>query len=407
MAEKRDYYEVLGVSRDADDATLKKAYRALAKKYHPDMNPGDAEAEQKFKEINEAYSILSDPEKRAQYDRFGHAAFDPSAGAGGGGSYDFGGFDFGDIFSSFFGGGSANSNSSGFGGSGRSFNFGGGGGSSFGGFGRQNTAVPGEDVGVRVTLSFEEAAFGCKKDITYNRVEACDDCNGTGSAKGAAPEKCPHCHGYGRVTVERRTFMGIMQTQESCSNCRGTGRVIKNACKNCSGKGFVRLTKKLNVTIPEGIDNGQRIALRGQGSAGRNGGANGDLIIEVAVRPHPVFEREGNNLYCEIPISITEATLGAEIDVPTLSGQTTKYTIPEGTQPGTTFTLRGEGVTDVNNGKRGNLIFTVTVEIPKGLTEEQKDLLRKFAEATGDQEEGTKRSSFRKKLRDLFGGGRN
>ena len=387
MSEKRDYYEVLGVSRDADDATLKKAYRALAKKYHPDMNPGNAEAEQMFKEINEAYSILSDPEKRAQYDRFGHAAFDPAAGGGGGGSYDFGGFDFGDIFSSFFGGG-GNSSFGGF--------------SGFGG-GRANGPVPGDDVGVRVVLTFEEAAFGCKKEITYNRVEACGDCRGTGSAKGAAPEKCPHCQGSGRVTVNRRTFMGVMQAQQTCENCRGTGRVVKNACKNCSGKGFVRLTKKLEVTIPEGIDNGQRIALRGQGSAGRNGGQNGDLIIEVAVRPHPVFEREGNNIYCEIPISIAEAALGADIDVPTLNGKTTKYTIPEGTQPGATFTLRGEGIADVNTGKRGNLTFTVTVEIPKGLTEEQKELLRKFAELSGEKEE-TKRSSFRRKLRDLFGG---
>ena len=401
MAEKRDFYEVLGVSRDADDATLKKAYRALAKRYHPDMNPGDAEAEQKFKEINEAYSVLSDPEKRAQYDRFGHAAFDPTAGGGGGGggSYDFGGFDFGDIFSSFFGGGGGGS-----GGTFRGFGSGGGGGFSFGG-NRANAPIPGEDVGVRVVLTFEEAVFGCKKDITYNRVEQCSDCQGTGSAKGAAPEKCPQCNGYGRVTVNRRTFMGVMQAQETCENCRGTGRVIKNACKGCNGKGFVRLTKKLNVTIPEGIDNGQRIALRGQGSAGRNGGPNGDLIIEVAVRPHPVFEREGNNVYCEIPISITEAALGADIDVPTLNGKTTKYTIPEGTQPGTTFTLKGEGIADVNSGKRGNLVFTVTVEIPKGLTEEQKELLRKFAEASGEgeKEEGTKRSSFRKKLRDFFG----
>ena len=398
MAEKRDYYEVLGVSRDADDATLKKAYRALAKKYHPDMNPGNAEAEQMFKEVNEAYSILSDPEKRAQYDRFGHAAFDPAAGGGGGGSYDFGGFDFGDIFSSFFGGGNNHAGGGtfrGFGGGGSSFSFGGG---------QRNGPIPGEDVGVRVILSFEEAVFGCKKDISYNRVEECGDCHGTGSAKGAAPDKCPDCNGYGRVTVNRRTFMGMMQTQETCERCRGTGRIIKNACKNCSGKGFVRLTKKLNVTIPEGIDNGQRIALRGQGSAGRNGGQNGDLIIEVAVRPHPVFEREGNNVYCEIPISITEAALGAEIDVPTLNGKTTKYAIPEGTQPGATFTLKGEGIADVNSGKRGNLTFTVTVEIPKGLTEEQKDLLRKFAEATGEGEkEDTKRSSFRRKLRDFFG----
>ncbi len=378
MADKRDYYEVLGVDKGADDAALKKAYRNLAKQYHPDLHPGDKEAEQKFKEVNEAYGVLSDAEKRSQYDRFGHAAFDGSAGAGGAG-FDFGGFDFGDIFSSFFGGG------------------GGGGGS------RANARIDGDDVGVRVILSFEEAVFGCKKDISYNRIEECPDCHATGAAAGTTPETCPNCKGTGRVTVQQRTFMGVMQSQTSCSNCRGTGKIVKTPCTNCNGKGFIRLTKKLSVTIPAGIDNGQRVLLRGQGSAGRNGGRAGDLIIEVAVRPHPIFEREGNSVFCEIPISISEATLGAEIEVPMLDGKTKKYTIPEGTQPGTSFTMRGEGIADVNSKRRGNLVFTVMVEVPRNLNAEQKKLLREFGETLGEKNDA-KSSGFRKKIKDLFSG---
>ncbi len=378
MAEKRDYYEVLGVDKSADDAALKKAYRNLAKQYHPDLHPGDAEAEQKFKEVNEAYGVLSDAEKRSQYDRFGHAAFDGTGGAGGAG-FDFGGFDFGDIFSSFFGGG------------------GGGGGN------RANARMDGDDVGARVILSFEEAVFGCKKDVSYNRIEECPDCHATGAAPGTSPETCPNCHGSGRVTVQQRTFMGVMQSQTSCSNCRGTGKVVKTPCENCKGKGFIRLTKKLSVTIPAGIDNGQRVLLRGQGSAGRNGGAPGDLIIEVAVRPHPIFEREGNSVFCEIPITITEATLGAEIEVPMLDGSTKKYTIPEGTQPGTSFTMRGEGVADVNTKRRGNLVFTAVVEIPRNLNSEQKKLLREFGETLGEKND-EKKTGFRKKIRDFFSG---
>ncbi len=380
MAEtKRDYYEVLGVDKNADEAALKQAYRTLAKKYHPDLHPGDAEAEQKFKEINEAYGVLSDSDKRAQYDRFGHAAFDGSAGGGG---FDFsgGGFDFGDIFSSFFGGGGGGSRR------------------------RADAPIEGDDVGTRVILSFEEAVFGCKKDISYNRIEECPDCHATGAAPGTSAETCPNCRGTGRVTVQQRTFMGIMQSETSCQNCRGTGKVVKNPCSNCKGKGFIRLTKKLSVTIPEGIDNGQRVLLRGQGSAGRNGGRPGDLIIEVSVRPHPIFEREGNSVFCEIPISITEASLGAEIDVPTLDGKTKKYTIPEGTQPGTSFTMRGEGIADVNTKRRGNLVFTVAVEVPRNLSAEQKKLLRELGDSLGDKNDA-KSSSFKKKLRDLFGKG--
>ena len=392
MAEKRDYYEVLGVDRGADEATIKRAYRTLAKKYHPDLHPGDAEAEEKFKEINEAYEVLSDADKREKYNRYGHAAFDPTAGAGGGAGFgggsgfsggagfgSFDGFDFGDIFSSFFGGGSR------------------------GGASRANAPIEGEDLQVRLTLTFEEAIFGCKKSISYPRVEACPDCAGSGAKRGSAVDTCSQCHGTGRITTQQRTIMGIMQTQQACPNCRGTGKIIREPCENCRGKGYIRITKKLDVTIPAGIDDGQRILLRGQGSAGRNGGAAGDLSILISVRPHSLFEREGSTLFCQIPISFSEAALGAEIDVPLPRGTTKKFTIPEGTQPGTSFTLRGEGAPDVNTHRKGNLVFTVTVEVPKNLSAEQKKLLTAFASSCGDKN-NTQKTSFRKKLRDLFSG---
>ena len=384
MAEKRDYYEVLGVPKDADENALKKAYRTLAKKYHPDMNPGDSEAEQKFKEVNEAYAVLSDPEKRAQYDRLGHSAFDGSAGYGGG-AYDFnGGFGgFEDIFSSIFGGG-----------------FGGG----FGGNSRRSNApVEGDDESVRLILSFEEAVFGCKKEVTFRRVEACSSCHGSGAESGTQAETCPTCRGRGRVVVQQRTFMGVMQTETACNTCGGKGKIIKNPCKKCSGKGFVRVTKTLRVDIPAGVNTGNRVILRGQGGAGRNGGPNGDLIIEINVRPHPFFEREQNDVFCEVPISFAEATLGAEIEIPMLDGKTKKYTIPEGTQTGTSFTLKGEGVQDANAKRRGNLVFTVVVEVPRNLTGEQKKLLRAFDESC-DEDSGSKRASFRDKIKGFFGG---
>ena len=377
MAEnKRDYYEVLGISKNASEDDIKKAYRAQAKKYHPDLHPGDKEAEVKFKEVNEAYGVLSDAEKRAQYDRFGHAAFDPSSGGGSGfgGFGGFGGadFDFGDIFSSFFGGG----------GSSRS---------------RQNMAVDGDDVLTRITIDFEEAAFGCKKDVTFARIEACGDCSGSGAEKGTKPETCKTCNGTGHVTVRQQTMLGYMQTQRACSDCRGTGKIIKKPCKNCNGKGYIKVNKKLEVQIPAGIDNGQRIVLRSQGSAGRNGGAAGDLIIEVRVKPHEIFERDGNDVYCEIPISFTEAALGAEIDVPTLGGKPEKHQIPEGTQTGTSFTMRGKGIQDVNGKRRGDLIFTVVVETPKNLSAEQKKILAEFAASLGEGS-SQKKSSFFKKI---------
>ena len=306
MAQKRDYYEVLGVSKTASADEIKKAYRSLAKKYHPDMNPGDKEAEAKFKEVNEAYDVLSDEGKRQKYDQFGHAAFDPSAGAegfGGFGGFGDGGFDFGDIFSSFFGGGGGSRSS-------------------------RNAAIDGEDIVTRLTISFDEAVFGCKKEISYPRVEACDECSGTGAEKGSKPETCATCHGTGRVTVQQQTMFGRMQSQRTCTACRGTGKIVKNPCKNCNGKGYVRVTKKTELTIPAGIDNGQRIIRRGQGSAGRNGGAAGDLIIEVTVKAHKFFERERNNVYCEIPISFAAAALGGEIVVPGLGGKDETFQIP-------------------------------------------------------------------------------
>ena len=377
MAEKRDYYEVLGVAKGADEATIKKAYRTLAKKYHPDLNPGDKDAEQKFKEVNEAYSVLSDPEKKAKYDQFGHAAFDQSAG-GYGGYTDFGDFgDIGDIFSSFFGGG--------FGGG-----FGSGGSSS-----RKNAPQRGEDIGIRVTLTFEEAVFGCKKDISYNRIQKCDDCGGTGAQKGTSAETCSACRGTGQKRVMQRMGGMQFQTTVTCDSCRGTGKIIKNPCSNCRGTGYVRVTKTLSVDIPAGINGGERIALRSQGSDGRNGGPAGDLIISVSIKPHKIFKRDGYNIYCDVPITVAEAVLGAEIDIPTLEGGQ-KYTIPEGTQPGTQFTLKGKGVQYPNYpNRRGDLIFTAVVEIPKGLTQKQKDHMRSFAEACGENNYRKKASFFK------------
>ena len=377
MADKRDYYEVLGLDKSAGDTEIKKAYRGLAKKYHPDMNPGDKEAEAKFKEINEAYAVLSDADKKAKYDQFGHAAFDPTAGGGAYGGYG-GGFDFGDLgdlFGSFFGGG-------------------------FGG-GRQSRNAPmrGEDVEARVTVSFEEAVFGVKKDISYNRIQKCSDCHGSGAAEGTQAETCKTCGGSGQRRVTQRLGGMAFQSTTTCDACRGSGKIIKNPCSNCRGTGYIKTNRKLSVTIPAGIDDGQRVALRGEGCDGRNGGPAGDLLITVNVKRHPIFERDGYNIFCEVPLTVAEATLGAEIDIPTLEGNQ-KFTIPEGTQPDTSFTLRQKGVPYINNaGRRGDLIFTVKVEIPKGLSEKQKEQMRAFADACGDTNY-TKKTGFFKRIFD-------
>ena len=381
MAEKRDYYEVLGVSKDADAGTLKRAYYKLAKQYHPDANPGDKAAEEKFKEANEAYEVLSDADKRAKYDQFGHAAFDPASGGGSGfgGFGDFGGFggfgdfgDLGDILGGMFGGG-------------------------FGGGRRQrNGPIPGDDIGVNVTVTFEEAAFGVKKDISYNRVCRCADCKGSGAANGESPVTCTVCGGSGQVSRIQRMGGMQFQTTGACDSCHGTGKIIKNPCQKCRGSGMGREAKRLTVSIPAGIAHGQRISLSGQGSDGKNGGAPGDLIISVAVRSHPVFERDGFNLVCELPITVAEATLGAEIKVPTLEGDVS-FSIPEGTQYGTAFTLKGKGIPYINNNnRRGDLIFTVAVEIPKGLNDKQKEAMKTFADSCGEANYKRKKGFWRK-----------
>ena len=375
MAEKRDYYEVLGVDKNADAGTIKRAYYQLAKKYHPDANPGDKVAEEKFKEANEAYEVLSDADKRAKYDQFGHAAFDPAAGAGEGGFGGFGGFgdfgDLGDILGGMFGG-------------------------AFGGGRRRNGPQQGEDIGANITVTFEEAAFGVKKDISYNRICRCPDCKGTGAAAGTQAETCTVCRGTGQVKRVQRMGGMAFQSTATCENCHGTGKIIKNPCQRCRGNGMIRENKRLTVSIPAGIDNGERIALRGQGCDGRNGGPTGDLIISVAVKSHPVFERNGVTVSCEVPLTVAEATLGAEIDVPTLEGNV-KYTIPEGTQPGTAFTLRGKGIPYINNpNRRGDLIFRTAVEIPKGLTDKQKAAMKAFADSCGETNYSKHKAFFKK-----------
>ena len=378
MAEnKRDYYEILGVQKGASEDEIKKAYRSMAKKYHPDMNPGDKECEVKFKEVNEAYAVLSDSEKRSNYDRFGHDAFDPASGGGGYGG--FGGFsgadfDFGDIFSSFFGGGTTSRS-------------------------RANAPIEGDDIATRVSVTFEEAAFGCKKEVNFARIENCPDCNGSGAKSQSDIEKCPECNGLGRVSVRQQTMLGYMQTQRTCQRCTGRGKIIKNPCSNCNGKGRIKINKRLEVNIPSGIDDRQNIVLRGQGSAGLNGGPSGDLIIEIRVKEHKIFEREGNNIYCEVPISFTEATLGAEIDIPLLGGETEKFKIPEGTQSGTDFTIKNKGIPDINTKRKGDLIFKVAVETPKNLNSKQKELLRAFAESIGEKPDGKKNRLFKKFFR--------
>ncbi len=373
MADKRDYYEVLGVDKGASAEEIKKAYRKVTKENHPDLHPGDKACEERFKEANEAYAILSDDEKRKKYDQYGHAAFDPNAGFNGAGFDGFG--DLGDIFGDIFGG------------------FGG-----FGGSTRSNPNAPrrGENLQASVSISFEEAAFGCEKEINSTRVETCPDCNGNGCAPGTTPEVCPDCKGSGMVRTTTRTPFGMAQSTAPCQKCRGTGKIIHQPCKNCRGMGQIRRQHKLKVKIPAGIDDGQAMPLRGQGNAGVNGGPAGDLHVVVQVRPHARFEREGNSVLLDQEISYAQAALGAEIEVPTLDGAV-KLTIPEGTQPGAVFRMRGKGIPYLRGSGRGDQFVTVRVAVPKNLSFSQKELLRQFAASMGEYDDGSGKSFFGKR----------
>lgn len=379
---RRDYYEVLGIGRDANEADIKKAYRKLAKQYHPDVNPGDKDAEAKFKEISEAYEVLSDPQKRSGYDRFGHAGVDPngfgSAGAGFGG-FDFGGFsDIFETFESFFSG-------TGFGRSSRS----------------RTGPQKGADLKYSVEISFEEAAFGVEKEINISRNENCAKCGGSGSKPGSSPAACKRCNGTGQVQNRHATPFGQFIDVRACDMCRGEGKIIVDPCPDCKGMGKVRKTVKKKLNIPAGIDDGQIITSRGDGEPGTRGGPSGDLFVTVNVRPHPIFRRQGFDVVCEIPITFVQAALGTEIEVPTLDGKV-KYNIPEGTQTGSIFRLKNKGIPYLRGNGRGDQYVKVEVEVPKKLNEKQKELLRQFAEISGD-ELYEQRKGFFDKMKDALG----
>lgn len=381
MADKRDYYEVLGVDKSASAEDIKKAYRQLAKKYHPDLNPGNKEAEEKFKEVNEAYEVLSDADKKARYDQFGHAGVDPSYGGGGYGGGFSGGFgdmgDISDIFNSFFGGGFSSS-------------------------GRSNPNAPrrGQDIQTNININFMDACFGKEVEVSINRMEKCPDCNGTGAAAGSSAETCPDCHGTGQIKVTQRTPFGMISQQKPCTRCGGKGKIINNPCPKCRGNGRYTAAKKIKVSVPAGIDDGQTLQVSGQGHAGINGGPNGDLHVTVSVRPDPIFERDGYDIHTEVPITYTQAVLGDEITVPTIDGKV-KYTVPEGTQNGTIFRFRGKGVKKLNSSSRGDQYVHVYIEVPKNLSKKQKDMLKEF-ESTMTDENYNKRKSFFDKIRAAF-----
>lgn len=391
--EKRDYYEVLGLKKGASDAEIKKAYRQMAKKYHPDLNPDNPEAEAKFKEVNEANDVLSDPDKKARYDQFGFAGVDPSygAGAGSGGGGGFGGFggfgdfagggvDLGDIFDNIFGGGFTSGGS------------------------RSNPNAPrrGSDIVVSLSISFMEACKGLSHNIEINRVETCEDCGGSGAKKGTSAKTCPDCRGTGKVNVRQQTMFGMMQTTKACTKCGGKGKVIDSPCPTCGGSGVKQKKANIPVNIPAGINDGQTIRISGKGNAGANGGPRGDLKVRISVRADKVFERDGDNILVEVPLTYTQAALGAEIDIPTIDGSM-KYTIPAGTQPGKTFVIKGKGVQHCQRSGRGDEIITVFVEVPTNLTKKQKDALQAF-EDTLEDKNYSKRTSFFDKLKDLFNG---
>ena len=390
MADKRDYYEVLGVDKNADDAALKKAYRVLAKKYHPDTNPGDAEAEAKFKEASEAYAVLSDPEKRRQYDQFGHAAFEN----GGGGAGGFGGFDFsdmgdifGDMFGDIFGGGRRRQN---------------------------NGPQKGANIRTSVRVTFEEAVFGCEKEIELTLKDTCSKCNGTGAKPGTSPETCSKCGGKGQVVYTQQSLFGMVRNVQSCPDCNGTGKVVKEKCPDCYGTGYISNRKKISVSIPAGIDNGQSIRIRDKGEPGINGGPRGDLLVEVVVSRHPIFQRQDYNLYSTSPISFAQAALGGDVKIKTIDGDVL-FNIKPGTQTDTRIRLKGKGVPTLKNKQvRGDHYVTLVVKVPEKLTSEQKESLRAFDDAMGgtleeskkesDKESKPKKKGFMDKLKDTFEG---
>ena len=392
MAEqKRDYYEVLGVDRSADDATIKKAYRQLAKKYHPDANPGDKEAEAKFKEASEAYAVLSDSEKRRQYDQFGHAAFDGGAGGAGAGGFDFSGMDFGDmfgdIFGDFFGGGSRR--------------------------GASNGPMKGANLRTSVRITFEEAVFGCEKEIDMVLKDECTTCGGTGAKPGTSPETCTKCGGKGKVVFSQQSLFGMVQNVQTCPDCNGTGKVIKEKCSACRGTGYTSSRKKIQVSVPAGIDNGQCIRIRDKGEPGTNGGPRGDLLVEVNVARHPIFQRQDMNIFSTAPITFAQAALGGEMRINTVDGEVT-YEVKPGTQTDTRIRLKGKGVPSLRNKNvRGDHYVTLVVQTPTNLNEDAKKALAAFDAACGNRpaEDSTaetsektekKKKGFREKVKEMF-----
>jgi len=377
VAQKRDYYEVLGVQKGCSDDEIKKAYRKLAKKYHPDLNPDDANAEANFKEVNEAYEVLSDSSKRSRYDQFGHAGVDPSSGGGyGGGAAGFD-FDVGDIFESFFGGGFGSSRSS-----------------------NPNAPQRGSDIHINTNISFMEACTGIEREVKITRMEVCDECNGSGADKDTSVTTCSECKGSGRLKTPQRSPFGVIYSSRTCHKCGGKGKIIKKPCSKCGGGERLRKTRKLNVTIPAGIDDGQTLLVRSQGDAGINGGPRGDLNVTVTVRPDPLFSRKGFDVYCDVPLTYVQAALGDEVIIPTIDGKV-KHNIPEGTQPGTIFRLRNKGIKRLNRDGRGDQYVTVKVEVPRGLSKKQKEILREIDAQFNDTHYNDRRGFF-DKLKDKF-----
>lgn len=381
MAEKRDYYEVLGVSKSASDSELKSAYRKLAKKYHPDMNPGDKEAEAKFKEASEAYSVLSDPDKRRQYDQFGHAAFEGGAGGGAGG-FDFSGMDmsdiFGDIFGDFFGGGRSRAQS--------------------------NGPMKGQNLHHTIRITFEEACFGTEKELDLPLQDECESCHGTGAKSGTTPETCSKCGGKGQVVFTQQSLFGMVRNVQTCPDCRGTGKIIREKCPDCHGSGYITRKRKISVTVPAGIDNGQSIRIREKGDPGVNGGPRGDLLVEVAVSRHPIFQRQGIDIYSSAPITFAQAALGGDVRIKTVDGEV-EYTVKPGTQTDTRIRLRGKGVPSLRNKSiRGDQYVTLVVQVPTRMNGEQKELLKKFDEAMyGKPEEKEEADETTEKKKGRFG----